>query len=384
MKTSVAEAIGYALKDLGVDVVTYVPGYGASEAYISFNEKSMKKSVLSYNEEVAYSIAHGAGIVGKRSASLMKSHGFVKAGNPVVDSQYTELSAGFVIFIFEDKEGSHSDNILEIEPILRGMFFPYFIAKKETIYADIVKSYEESERRGIPVALLIDSSEIEEATEYEYSKNLRKTFSYKRDILKHVVSPIFSEYQYKVYNAKKLDMSAANIEKPVLPSVPDQLPKRYKQSIEKYIPLFELFKEYRGEIVTGDTSVSSNFALPPYNLIDIVTHIGGSIPLAAGAYLAGFRNVWAVSGDFGFLSSGYLGLLDVIQRDLPLKIIILYNKEASATGGQLINKKLLMRMLAGFERFVKHINNPKDPVEINEVLSETASSELLSIIVVDY
>lgn len=384
MKSTVAEAIGYALKDLGVDVATHVPGYGASEAFISFNEKSMKKSAISYNEEVAYSIAHGASIVGKRSALLMKSHGFVKAGNAAVDSQYTELTAGFVIFIFEDKEGSHSDNILEIEPILRGMYFPYFLSKKETIYNDILKSYEESERRGIPVVLLVDSDDVEKETEYEYSKNLRKTFRYERDILKHVVSPLFSEYQFKMYNAKKLDMHSANFEKPKLPEVPGQLPERYQSSLKKYIPLFDLFNNYRGEIVTGDTSVSSNFVLPPYNSIDIVTHIGGSIPLAIGAYLAGFRNVWAVTGDFGFLSSGYLGLLDAVQRELPLKIIILYNKEASATGGQLINKKLLMRMLAGFERFVKHINDPFDPVEINEVLSEAAESDEMKIIVADY
>ena len=384
MKSTVAETIGYALKDLGVDVVTYVPGHGASEAFISFNEKTMKRAALSYNEEPAYSIAHGAAIAGKRSASMMKSHGFVKAGNAAVDSQYTELTAGYVIFIFEDKQGSHSDNILEIEPILRGMYFPYFIAKKETIYYDIVKSYEESERRGIPVALLVDSDDVEKTTEYEYSKNLRKTFNYSRDVLKHVVSPILSEYQFKLYNAKKLDMHAANFEKPKFPLVPDELPTRYQESIKKYIPLFDSFKKFRGEIVTGDTSVSSNFAFPPYNLIDIVTHIGGSIPLAIGAYLAGFRNVWAVTGDFGFLSSGYLGLLDAVQRELPLKIIILYNKEASATGGQLINKKLLMRMLAGFERFIKHINDPFDPMEINEVLSEAAASDDMKIIVVNY
>jgi len=384
MKSTVAEAIGYALKDLGVDVVTHVPGHGASEAFISFNEKAMKRAALSYNEEPAYSIAHGSAIAGKRSASMIKSHGFVKAGNAAVDSQYTELSAGFVIFIFEDKQGSHSDNILEIEPILRGMYFPYFIAKKETIYYDIVKSYEESERRGIPVALLIDSEDVERETEYEYSKNLRKTFNYKRDVLKHVVSPIISEYQFKLYNAKKLDMHAANFEKPKLPNVPDELPDRYQESIKKYIPFFDSFNNFRGDIVTGDTSVSSNFAFPPYNSIDMVTHIGGSISLAIGAYLAGFRNVWAVTGDFGFLSSGYLGLLEAVQRELPLKIIILYNKEASATGGQLINKKLLMRMLAGFERFVKHINDPFDPVEINEVLSETADSDEMKIIVVNY
>ena len=117
-------------------------------------------------------------------------------------------------------------------------------------------------------------------------------------------------------------------------------------------------KDYRGDIVTGDTSGLSSFALPPYNCIDIVTYMGGSIPLAIGAYLAGFKNVWALSGDFGFISAGIIGLIELLQREIPLKILIFYNKKAAATGGQIINKKILRHMLAGFEKYMMHISNP--------------------------
>ena len=161
MRGTVAEAIGQALNDLGVKVVTHVPGYGGSETFLSFKNISMKNPPISFNEEVAYSIAHGASIVGQRSALLTKSQGFVKAGNAVTDSLYAEQTAGFVSIIFEDKVGDHSDNILEIEPILQGFFFPYEMGTETNIYNDVVKCFEESEKRKIPFALLVDASKID-------------------------------------------------------------------------------------------------------------------------------------------------------------------------------------------------------------------------------
>ena len=141
MKTTVADAIGHALKDLGVDIVTNVPGYGASEAFQSYKKISMRQSPISFHEEVAYTISHGASIVGKRSACLIKAHGFAKAANSVIDSLYTKITAGFVTIIFDDKVGSHSDNVMETEALLHGMSFPYSTGKLDTIYLDVISAF---------------------------------------------------------------------------------------------------------------------------------------------------------------------------------------------------------------------------------------------------
>jgi len=79
-----------------------------------------------------------------------------------------------------------------------------------------------------------------------------------------------------------------------------------------------------------------------------------------------------------------IGLVEALQREIPLKIMIFYNKQAAATGGQRIDKKILRHILAGFERFIVHISNPNDPFEIESVLKEVSTINELRIIIVDY
>jgi TPP-dependent indolepyruvate ferredoxin oxidoreductase alpha subunit len=384
MILEIKDIIAQALIDLGVKIVTYVPGYGASEVYDSYNLLTQKMPILSFHEEAAFSVAHGGSIVGVRTATLMKSQGFMKAANAVTDSQYAQNLAGFVTFIFDDTIGSSSDNILEICPILKGMYFPFKITTAETMYDDIIKSYLFSEQNKRPVAVIVDCKLINRKVEYKQKPNLKKQFKYERNILNTVISPLFADYQYKIFKAKNSNGDLNKIVIPTIPNIPQTIPEKYKPSVEKYIPFFEIFKQYKGEIVTGDTSVSFLFCLPPYNCIDLVTHIGGSISLAGGAYLAGYKNVWALTGDFGFLSAGHVGLLDVFNRQLPLKIVIFYNKQAAATGGQKIPKNLLKHLLAGYGNFILHVSNPNDPIELNQIISEANNSDTMKIIIIDF
>lgn len=315
---------------------------------------------------------------------MMKAHGFMKAMNSITDSLYTEITAGFVTFIFEDSSGRHSDSILDIIPILNAIPIYSIRSDNNTIYQDVVKAYEESEKLKQPVVVLIDSLSVTTETIYERNENLKKSFSYKRDIFQHVVHPLLSDFQYKVFLAKKLGGDLTVISKTNLPKFPDELPERARNTAIKYTPLFDVFKNYRGDIVTGDTSGSSSFCLPPYNCIDIVTYMGGSIPLAIGAFLSGYKNVWAITGDFGFIAAGYLGLIELLNREIPLKILVFYNKQAAATGGQPINKKILRHILAGFEKNILHISNPNDPFEIDAILKEASASTEMKIIIADY
>lgn len=384
MSAKVSEIISQAFIDLGVSVVTNVPGLGGSQVYNDFNAMTSKQYPPSFHEEVAFTIAHSAAICGKRSAFLGKSQGIAKAMNSLTDALYTDITAGFVSIIFDDKTGKSSDNILEIEPLLKGSGIPYRIAKPELVYEDIISAYRESERTFLPYALIIDAASIDDTYEFDRRTNLTRNFIYKRDIYHHVVHPFLSDYQYKVFAAKIFDGDRSVIKKPDLPKIPDNLPDKYIESAAKYIPFFEIFKSVKRDITTGDTSISSSFAFPPYDAIDIVTYIGGSIPLAIGAIMAGNRNVWALTGDFGFLSAGQLGLMEAVNRQLPIKIVIFNNKSAAATGGQKIDKKLLLRILAGYDQFVTHITSPSDPFEIESAINEVNKSNELKILVVRY
>jgi len=116
----------------------------------------------------------------------------------------------------------------------------------------------------------------------------------------------------------------------------------------------------------------------------MVTYIGGSIPLAIGAYLAGNKYTWAMTGDFGFIAAGHLGLLEASLRHIPLKIVIFNNKQAAATGGQQIHRTTLYKILAGYENNILNISNAEDPFEITKVLDEAAQADELRIIIVNY
>lgn len=384
MQAKLSEIIAQAFVDLGVNVVTNVPGHGGSQVYQEYLVKRMKQHPVSFHEEVAFTIAHSAAICGKRSAFLGKAQGIAKAMNSVTDSLYTDVTAGFVTIVFDDKTGNSSDNIMEIEPLLKGASVRYRVASPDSMYEDVVSAYRESEQKSLPFVLIVDADSVENNYEFESRSNLVKEFHYKRDIYHHVVHPYLADYQYKVFSAKKFDGDRSALSKPSLPNIPANLPDKYKASGEKYIPFFEILKNVKRDITTGDTSISSSFAFPPYDAIDIVTYIGGSIPLAIGAYLADNKKVWALTGDFGFLSAGQLGLMETVNRQLPLKIVIFNNKSAAATGGQKIDKKLMLRSLAGYDQFITHITNPENLLEVETILKETEAKDELSIVVVDY
>lgn len=384
MKATAAEAIAYALLDLGVEIVTHVPGYGGSETFQAYNTLSQKRLPHSYHEEPAYTIAHSASMLGKRSAVLIKVHGLTKAANSVTDSLYTEICSGFVTLLFEDKSGRHSDNIMEASPILAGISMPFKIAKTENLYDEVVASFLESEMKKMPVALIINSLDVKNEITFERKPQPVNKTKYVRDVYKHVVHPMLADYQYKIFVAKKLGGNTSIITKTELPQVPDQLPERAKNAVTKYLPLAEIYKNFRGDIVTGDTTAASALAFPPYNLVDIVTYMGGSIPLAIGAYLSGYKNVWAFTGDFGFLSAGSIGLIEAMNREVPIKILVFYNRAAASTGGQPVNKKLLRHMLAGFDNNIVHISDPYNPLEIQSVLAEVSAVNELRIVIADY
>ena len=119
--------------------------------------------------------------------------------------------------------------------------------------------------------------------------------------------------------------------------VPADLPPHLKGTAQKYEPWVRAFSKTGFDFVAGDAGTSSLFGMAPFEWVDVCTNMGGSIPLASGASLAG-RKALAVTGDFSFLSMGPLALLEAQRRALSLKVIVFCNQEAAATGGQGVNR----------------------------------------------
>ena len=384
MQKSVAQIIAQAIYDAGASVVTNVPGFGGTQVFDAFGEISPRSHPNSFHEEVAYSIAHGASLVGQRSVTVIKAHGLAKAANSVVDSLIAGTTAGFVILVPDDRLGKHSDGILDIAAFVRGLGIPHRTLQVQGIYRQVLDAFSWSEVLQLPIVLLMDADEVDQVGTYTPVQGSISPPTYQRDVSQHVLGPLLAEYQYRILAAKVSGQDWRGLEKPALPTIPDALPQVWQPLARLYTPLFEVFQTLRGEVVTGDTGVSTLFAFPPYNCVDICTYMGGSVPLAVGAYLAGRRNVWAVTGDFSFIAAGYLGMLEAVQRNIPLKVLIFYNRKAQTTGGQPIPNGMLERILAGYESHVRHISNPQDAREIEVVLRKANAPQEMRIVVADY
>jgi len=137
-------------------------------------------------------------------------------------------------------------------------------------------------------------------------------------------------------------------------------------------------------LTAGDAGLSGLFALPPYDCIDVGTCMGGSTALALGAALAGRTPAWAVTGDFSFVAAGHLGLLEAAERGVPLKVVVLADGRASATGGQPVPRALVDRVLAGYQPYVRRLDDPHDPPAVARVLHEAAAADTLRVVVADF
>jgi TPP-dependent indolepyruvate ferredoxin oxidoreductase alpha subunit len=382
---TVAAAMARGLSNAGVKVATYVPGSGANEVFAEFNRLVGTSLPVSFNEEVAYSIAHGASLAGARSVSLMKAHGLIKAGNSVSDSLYCGTGAGLGVMVFEDKGGKQSDSILDIEEFIKGIGIPFLRAELKDLSRQIGRLYDESEKRSLPCVLIVESSLVEEKVEMEEQTPVARTgIVPQRDIARHVLCPFFADYQKKVLTRKKNREDWSAIERPAFPTLPGSLPPKWIPVVREYAELCSVFKSIRGPWVSGDTGVSSLFALEPYGCIDVTTCMGGSVPLAVGASLAGYSEAWALTGDFAFIAAGHMGLIEAWQRQVPLKLLIFYNGKAETTGGQAIPPGTLERLLSGYQDRVEYISNPSDHREAEQALKRAKISAGLRIVVADY
>ncbi len=379
-------AIAHALQDAGVAVVTHVPATGATAVFDSYHELIGATPAYAFHEEVAYTMAHGAALGGTRSAAVIKSHGLAKAANSVIDSVTLGTTAGFVTVVLDDPEGKHSDNIFDLDAFLRGTGIPFRKAGPETAYDDLLDCFLWSEELGTPVALLLSSELLSRKIAFSRKRLRPPAARYQRDVLRHVLCPPLAPYQRKVLEARLAGADWKKIPEPKLPLVPDGLAAGWRSAASSFSPVFEVFQELRPQIpfVSGDTGLPSLFAFAPFSCIDACSYYGGSLPLALGFSLGSGKihsgHPWAVTGDYAFLAAGHVGLLEAQARRMPLKVLIMDNGRAMATGGQPVQAGLLEQELAGWEPHISRIEDPRDKSAVRIILERAIRSDRLEIV----
>ncbi|OGV78651.1 MAG: hypothetical protein A3K19_31630 [Lentisphaerae bacterium RIFOXYB12_FULL_65_16] len=378
-------AIARALCDAGVQLLLTVPATGASEIHDRYHELPGRPAkVYSFHEEVAYTVAHGAALNGCRSAVAFKPHGAAKAANSIIDSLSCGTNAALVLIVVDDPTGRHSDNIMDVPALLKGLRLPVVVMKPDAPALAIADAVRQSEALRLPVAVLVNDEDF--ARTVPTAAPLPPPAApppYTRDICQHLLCPVLTGYQEDVLRRKLAGADFSAVPRPSLPIVPDQLPPRYRDKARTYVPLFQTFREVvrpKAVFVAGDTGTSTLFAFPPFDCVDACTYYGGSLPLAIGALLAGKSGVWAVTGDFAFIAAGHLGLIEARSRGLPLKVLIVRNDVAGATGGQSIAPGLLDTILAGYSDAMVAVDGT-DPAAVRKALETAQASDRLAIVV---
>lgn len=388
MVVTFAEALAKCLFHAGTALFTHVPGYGGTEIFRALKALAPDRvGPMSFHEEPAYAIAHSAALLGSRTCCIIKSHGFLKAANAVNSCTACGNHGGFLVLVAEDYIGSHSDTVLKIAPVIDDLNLLRLDLEPRSDLSEVIEgAYRLSEQRQLPVFLVYNSAQIGEEVDLGgFIDPAPGGTPYQRSAPHHLVAPIFTRFQYDVQMAHlngELAPEAAPLKSIAAGNVELPLPPPALETVDRYRPFFDIFAKVRQpeDFVAGETSLSSLFALPPYELIDAATFIGGSTPLAIGAGLGSGKRTWAISGDFSFLTGARLGILEAQQRNFPLRLIILANTKASATGGQDVPTEWVWRELQGLEAFTSKTASTSPDLEGH--LRRMSDSETLSILVV--
>ena len=380
------DAAGQALVDAGAQVVLCVPATGSVAIYENWRARAKCAQEYQLHEEVAVGMAMGASCRGRRSAVLLKSHGLAKAANALVDAWTMGAEGGLVLLVACDREGRASDTIFNIDALVAGLSLPMRRLGPGEVYRGVREAFAQSEAQGLPVVVLVEDDELNAPAGPlpPAPPSVVPGPVPARDADRRVLCPLNVRYPHEVVQAKLAGTDWRTLPRPVWPVIPEGMPPKFRPIIQAYMPVFDLLKTLRPDIdfIAGDTGTSTLFACPPYELIDAAAYYGGSIPLAAGALKAGARKTWAVTGDWAFTAAGHLGLHEAVQMGLPVKVLILHNRVAGATGGQPLNEAVFARLIGAYSEFVRRVD-VTDRAALRATLQAAQASDRLELVVVD-
>ena len=136
------------------------------------------------------------------------------------------------------------------------------------------------------------------------------------------------DFAYKKIRERVVDF-------PKLESNTGFIPDKSKGYIisSNYEKLYSALRKMKTSCLIGDLG---EYTKDTYDSIDGVLCFGSSISVGLGCLLAGKKNVFSITGDASYLHSGKNSIVEAIERNLPIKIVVICNGGSKGTGGQTI------------------------------------------------
>jgi len=252
------QAIARGAWEAGVDIACAYPGTPSTEILEDIRRFDDISSEWSVNEKVAYEVAYGAAVSGKRALVCMKQVGLNVAADPFFTSVYTGVNAGLVIVCADEPGVFSSQN--EQDNRNYGPFAKIPIlepADSEECRTFIKEAFKISERFDTPVMIRLTTRVCHTHTvtgSEEREKN--KTREYSKDAKKRAMIPVYALKRHEAVEKRLKEL----------------------QDFSNDLNLHRIFKGTDDELCVITSGIASQYALEVGENIPILK-LGMSFPL---------------------------------------------------------------------------------------------------------
>lgn len=144
------DAVRLAVEDAGVESITYVPGYPATELAEDLGAE------ISINEKVALEVALGASVTGARSLVLSKQLGLNVLADPLVISAVHTVGSGLVVIAADDLGPKGSQAEMDSRAYGPLAELPVLDPRDTaSLYASVLEAYQISEWLRVPAIVRV-------------------------------------------------------------------------------------------------------------------------------------------------------------------------------------------------------------------------------------
>lgn len=202
------EALARGAWESGVSVAASYPGTPSTEILENLAKYKEIEAEWSTNEKVAFEVALGAAIGGKRAIVSMKHVGLNVAADPLFSSAYSGINAGFVIVTCDDPGMHSSQNEQDNRRYAKFAKIPLLEPSNPQEAYDFVKiAFELSEKFEIPVLVRL-TTRVSHTKGIVYV-NERKEIplkDYTKNFSKFVLLPANAKNRHKILEEKILEL----------------------------------------------------------------------------------------------------------------------------------------------------------------------------------
>lgn len=307
MDDEIKELMNSITSDFEISITTGYSGFLASDLIYS-----APNYVSAINETVAMDFAHVFSYLGKRSLVVMKNAGLNESLLPIINSCILGVNAGLVLWVVDDLKVAGSEILQNSYELIKLLGIKPMIPKTyEELYSMTRESYINSEKNKIPQLILLTNKLLGSKISYERKKHPNNCLASKE---KCVLHPKTARKFMTNFNKHK------QIATPMFPLLIKQEFTHKRLISTKYESLFSLVRKLNFDVAIGDFGT---YTLAEGSIINYGLHYGGAVACGVGAVLANKKPIVFV-GEGGF-TSGFEAILEVLRKNIKLKIILIEN-----------------------------------------------------------